>query len=603
MSGHYENDGTRGRINRRTFLKSAALATLPIGCSTFAAPKTNPMLRVRPGDPTWPTASAWEKLNQQVGGRLIKLESPLADCAQSDTAACAEARRALKDPFLISNQPALTQNFGWVNAWQTSPSVYAVAATKTEDVAAAINFARTHNLRLVVKGGGHSYQGTSCAPDSLLIWTRRMNQVTLHDSFVAQSSTEPPQPAVSLGAGAIWMEAYDAVVTKAGRYVQGGGCTTVGVAGLVQSGGFGSFSKNFGMAAAALLEAEVVTADGKTLIANANLNPDLFWALKGGGGGSIAVITRLTLRTRGLPAFFGGVFGSIKARSDSAFRKLISESMRFYRTQLFNPHWGEQISFQRDNTLRISMVFQGLTREEASEIWRPFVDWISKAPGDFKIERDLAILALPARDFWNFEKLRQTIPDAVRLDKRPDAMPGHFFWAGDGEQAGQFLYAYQSTWMPASLLQNENQPKLVDAIFAATRHSGVSFHFNKGLAGARQSEIEAARNTATNPAVLDAFALAIIAQTGTVANPGAAGTRRAREVANAMKPLRAIAPDPGSYVSESDFFEQSWQKSFWGANYPRLAAIKKKYDPDDLFFVHHGVGSEEWSADGFTRRS
>ena len=66
----------------------------------------------------------------------------------------------------------------------------------------------------------------------------------------------------------MWVQAYDAVTTKAGRYVQGGGCMTVGVAGLIQSGGFGSFSKAFGMAAASLLEAEIVTADGVVRIAN-----------------------------------------------------------------------------------------------------------------------------------------------------------------------------------------------------------------------------------------------------------------------------------------------------------------------------------------------
>ena len=55
--------------------------------------------------------------------------------------------------------------------------------------------------------------------------------------------------------------------------------------------------------------------------------------------------------------------------------------------------------------------------------------------------------------------------------------------------------------------------------------------------------------------------------------------------------------------SESDFFERSWQQSFGGSNYPRLAAVKRKFDPACLFFVHHGVGSEEWSADGFTRLS
>jgi hypothetical protein len=68
-----------------------------------------------------------------------------------------------------------------------------------------------------------------------------------------------------------------------------------------------------------------------------------------------------------------------------------------------------------------------------------------------------------------------------------------------------------------------------------------------------------------------------------------------------MDELRKVAPNPGSYVSESNFFEPDWQHSFWGDNYPRLLAVKAKYDPTGLFFVHHGVGSEDWSADGFVR--
>ena len=153
---------------------------------------------------------------------------------------------------------------------------------------------------LVVKGGGHSYHGTSCAPDSLLVWTRAMNAVTLHDAFVARGceGVVAPQPAVSVGAGARWLEAYDAVTTRGGRYVQGGGCTTVGVAGLVQSGGFGSFSKRFGTAAAGLLEAEVVTADGVARIANACTNP------------GVEVEGAITVRPRYiyLPVFFLTIF-------------------------------------------------------------------------------------------------------------------------------------------------------------------------------------------------------------------------------------------------------------------------------------------------------
>ena len=121
-------------------------------------------------------------------------------------------------------------------------SVYAVAARGTADVVAAINFAREKNLRVVVKGGGHSYLGTSNAADSLLVWTRAMNDIAVHDTFVprGREGRAMPVPAVTVGAGAIWMHTYESVTSGAGRYVQGGGCGTVGVAGLVQGDGFGT---------------------------------------------------------------------------------------------------------------------------------------------------------------------------------------------------------------------------------------------------------------------------------------------------------------------------------------------------------------------------
>ena len=68
-----------------------------------------------------------------------------------------------------------------------------------------------------------------------------------------------------------------------------------------------------------------------------------------------------------------------------------------------------------------------------------------------------------------------------------------------------------------------------------------------------------------------------------------------------MEEIQKLLPSRGSYVAESDFFAETWREAFWGPNYARLLAVKDKYDPDGLFFVHHGVGSEYWSADGFTR--
>ncbi|MEA3084759.1 MAG: hypothetical protein QOC89_2456 [Paraburkholderia sp.] len=112
-----------------------------------------------------------------------------------------------------------------------------------------------------------------------------------------------------------------------------------------------------------------------------------------------------------------------------------------------------------------------------------------------------------------------------------------------------------------------------------------------------------------NPAVLDAFALAIIAGEGAPAFPGmtghepdqAKGDRYAERIAQATQALRAVVPNAGTYLSESNFFEGDWQHANWGSNHARLAAVKRQYDSDGLFFVHHGVSSELWSADGFTR--
>jgi hypothetical protein len=197
-------------MNRRRLLKSAAVLPglavswpeiAPAAASGAAAP-TYPARRVRPVDPAWPSPASWAQLNRGVAGRLIKVQSPLAACQNAPNSdSCREVFKELKKPFYIGDQPALTQTSGWVDGWTSSPSVYAVAATKTQDVVAAVNFARENNLRLVIKGGGHSYQGTSCSADSLLIWTRAMNEITLHDAFVAQGyeRKQAPQPGSQSG--------------------------------------------------------------------------------------------------------------------------------------------------------------------------------------------------------------------------------------------------------------------------------------------------------------------------------------------------------------------------------------------------------------------
>lgn len=601
-------------MDRRTLIKHAlALPLLPLALkvdSLLAAPagkKTTlaPLRgRVRPGTAGWPGDVEWQALNREVGGRLSVPRSPFL----GDAATRTEAMAQLKNPYYIGDQAALTQTSGYFHAWDSRPSAWALAAESAEDVAAAVNFARRHGVRLVVKGGGHSYQGTSNAPDSLLVWTRRMNKVEMLEAFVpdgAPAGTQP-LPAVHIGAGAMWIDAYDAVTTRGGRYVQGGGCSTVGVAGLVTGGGFGSFSKRFGTAASNLLEAEVVTADGRIRVVNAHRDPELFWALKGGGG-CVGVVTRLTLRTHDLPDMFGAVFGLIQADSDEAYRALATEALRFYRDALCNPRWGEQIGFRGERTMQVSMVFQGMDQAAAEAVWAPFVAWVKARPA-YTFLKPLQALAMPARHFWDADFFREHAPDLVVADARDGAPRDHIFWKGDQGQVGWFIHGYASAWLPSRLLRDSDRETLAAAICHAAERMDVELHFNKGLFGAPPDAIAASKDTATNPAVLDGFALAIIGNAGDPVYQGLGAhvdEDRARGAADrvnaAYERLTKVVPDAGAYVSESDYFQRDWQRAFWGSNYRRLAAAKRRYDPDGLFIVHHGVGSEHWSADGFTR--
>ena len=595
-------------MRRRAVLEAAALLPLLPFVTLAPARPLAPFRRVRPTDPSWPSRAEWDALKSAVGGNLLQVQPLFAPCAAApDGAACQDVYRNIRNPFYIGDQPGGTQVSGWLNAWTPAPSAWAVKARSAADVAAAVNFARTHKLRVVVKGGAHSYLGTSNAPDSLLIWTRAMNQIAVEDAFVPKGcdAKVAPTPALTLGAGCVWIDAYSVVTTRGGRYVQGGGCTSVGVAGLIQSGGFGSFSKGFGNAAAGLLEAEVVTADGRARIANACTDPDLFWALKGGGGGTFGVVTRLTLRTHELPQFFGGAWGTVKARSDEAFRRLVARFVAFYAESLANPHWGEQIAVKPDNSLNISMVQQGLSPEEARAVWKPFFEFVGSSK-DLAVTQELGAGAHRAQSWWEIAANPSMIPD-----QRPGAAPDHGWWQGDQDQVGGYLHGYESLWLPASLLKQSEQPRLAEALFAASRYKDVGLHINKGLAFAPAEAIRASLDTAMNPAVTEAFALAIIADAEGPCYPGmkrppmdlAAARSDARSIDRATDELRKVAPEPGSYLSESNYFNKSWQQAYFGANYPRLRAIKKKYDPAGLFFVHNGVGSEEWSADGFTRLS
>jgi hypothetical protein len=540
-------------------------------------------------------------LARQFGDRLLSVRSPVQAClAEGAGADRAAALSRLRNPYWIEDEPGGYHTTGWLGAYEPVCSTCAVAVKTSADIAAAVRFARDRGIRLAVKGTGHDYLGRSRATGSLLVWTHGMREVTVHDAFTlagAPAGAERGIPAVTVGAGTRWLEAYQAVTAR-GRYVQGGGCLTVGAAGgFAQGGGFGSLSRHYGTAAGNVLELEVVTADGEIVVANAHQHPELFWALRGGGGGTFGVVSTMTFRTHAMPETLSSMAGTLRAASDTDYRRLVGALIRFF-PDLDEQRWGEQIRFGPDNALHLRMMTAGVSDDQAHAVWRPFLEWATRQPGIDVPEA--FVVTRPFARFWDDRWWDEVRPGMICRDDRPGQSARNFWWAASQFEVSWYLDTYQSRWIPRSLFE-EDPGALADALFGASRHWGFELHVNKGLWGTPPDAAERDRATSLNPAAFDAAALLLTASFQEHAFPGVrghepdrvAGAAHARQVGEAMSLIRAITPGSGSYLNETDYFEPDWQASFWGANYPRLLEIKRSCDPGNLLRVHHGVGSEE----------
>ncbi len=279
------------------------------------------------------------------------------------------------------------------------------------------------------------------------------------------------------------------------------------------------------------------------------------------------------------------------------------------------------------------MLGHGLNAEQAQKVWQPFLEWVKNSPDGYSLKKPVTIGAAPARHFWDAQWWNEHWPEVIlprtnfmvgllddvlvhvaqpiiRQDQRPEAKPNSYWWEGNTGECSWFIWGYESLWLPDSLLANdEQQQRLADALFAASRIWGIELHCNKGLGGAPAEAVGWAKDTATNPSVLNAFTLAIVADGQGPAYPGIPGhepqldngRKAAERIDRCVDELRKVAPNGGAYCSESNYFEKGFQQAYWGDNYPRLLEIKKKYDPNGLFIVHNGVGSEQGSRDGFTK--
>ena len=168
----------------------------------------------------------------------------------------------------------------WNRAINKHPLVI-VYCQNNDDIINAINWAKEYKVSFRIRSGTHHYEGYSTGDNLLVIDVSEMNKIELNDTTV------------KIQGGVRNRELYEAVC-GAGYPFPGGGCPTVGAVGYTLGGGWGYSSRLLGLGCDQLIEAEMITANGELVVANESQNEDLFWALRGSGGGNFGVITSLT---------------------------------------------------------------------------------------------------------------------------------------------------------------------------------------------------------------------------------------------------------------------------------------------------------------------
>lgn len=436
---------------------------------------------------------------------------------------------------------------------QGSVSKYYIDVQTPSDVAAAFEFARSTGVRIVIKNTGHDYKGRSHAPDSLTLWTRNLQHISYNPTFTPEQCTDAPvAPGLTMGAGAVFGQLYEFAEEKGITFVGGTDRTVGGAGGWVQGGGHSLLSNTLGLGADRALEFKVVTPDGQYLTANACQNQDLFFALRGGGGGTFGVVMEMTTRAEPKPVSLRVAKITFDPTPEN-WKAVVEIGVRHALK------WSEEAWSGIIGTGLVVFTNPRISLDEARTSFQPFADFAASVNGTLVVDDAPSWLTF-------FDKYIAGNPVGVTGAPASRLVPKHHF------------------------VDTASQDSLKDAILSGTS----SAHFKQILISCPVNypvDSEAQENETSVPEAWRTCLWNVVAGTFWTYGAGIESVKAAyQKSTEAIRPLKELTPEGGVYSNEGDIHEADYTKAFWGTNHDRLLTIKQKYDPNGLLDCWHCVG-------------
>jgi len=555
----------------------------------------SPTYTCLPGQSCWPTTNQWIAFNQSINGHLqatIPWAAPCYTASPNET--CQKIAKQYSNGVSRTAQYGSMEFLDWETCGMsqcaldsfnpTAPvtgtctlgrlSTYHVDVRRPEDISRTLQLARHHGIRISIKNTGHDYFGRSSVANSLAIWTHNLKELKYHKTFRPKGCSARYENVGQIGAGIQAQEAWQ-YFEPLGMLVTVGAVGSVGLAGgFGQGGGHGPLGPAYGLMVDQALEFDVVTADGQQRTINECTDPDLFWAMRGGGGGNYAILTSYKFQLH--PAVPLNVY-SFQAHwpkpTDITESKVHSDVIRALALNqtLFANHGVAGYNFIHPDHIVSLQIMPSSDTEAIKSVTSQWHDFLTNHPD----------LNITENSYYSFKTLSRW----HQFTERPEIARNGPVGLGIIE-AGRFI--------PRDLFASSNNiERLVDAVVTAMQFSftnkggGSAQLYATGPANQRDNS-----KTSVNPAWRDALWEVIMGAAWTTKDSIHARTQIQNTISASIQPFKALTPGGGCYMNEGDWTEENWQQTFFGTNYDRLLAVKRIYDPTSLFNCWKCVG---WS--------